>query len=213
MNPNLISVAVLDSQPLYRDALIGLIETHGGMRVAGTAPPTTEAVTLIAREHPNVCVIDYDLPERDGHALIRSLCECSPAPRILVLAGTSQLDGAYAMVEAGAAGCLMKSAEGPEIVDSICRLARGEGVFHPEIQTTIAGHIRGNARMHRTTVSEREREILGLTAEGLSAHEIGQRLSLAESTVKTHMTRIYGKLGVSERAAAVAEAMRSGLIA
>lgn len=212
MATNLISVAVLDSQPLYRDALVGLIDKHHAMRVAGTAPPTKEAISMIAREHPRVCVLDYDLPEREGHELIRSMCECTPAPRVLVLAGTSQLDGAYAIIEAGAAGCLMKSADGEEIVETICRLAKGEGVFHPEIQTMIAGHIRGHARHHRNSISEREREILCLTAEGLSAHEIGETLNLAESTVKTHLTRIYGKLGVSERAAAVAEALRSGLI-
>lgn len=212
MNMNLISVAVLDGQPLYRDALIGLIETHEAMRVAGIAPPTKEALSLVEREHPRVCVIDFDLPERDGQNLIRSLCECTPAPRILVLAGTSQIDAAFAMIEAGAAGCLMKSAGPEEIADTICRLANGEGVFHPEIQTMIAGHIRGNARTHRAAVSARELEILELTAEGLSAHEIGDRLNLAQSTVKTHLTRVYGKLGVSERAAAVAEAMRSGLI-
>lgn len=212
MTPDLISVAVIDSQPLYRDALVSLIERHEAMYLTGIAPPTQQALDLASREHPDVCVIDYDLPDREGHELIRSICELSPSPRVLVLAGRSQLESAYTMIEAGAAGCLMKSADGEEIAETICRLANGEGVFDPEIQTKIAVHIRGNARNQRGSISEREREILGLTAEGLSAHEIGESLSLAESTVKTHLTRVYSKLGVSERAAAVAEAMRIGVI-
>lgn len=212
METKTISVAVIDSQPLYRDALIGLIESESTMQVAGWAPPNEDAVPLIAREHPDVCVLDYDLPERDGHALIRSICSCSPAPRILALAGRAQLDDTFAMIEAGAAGCLMKSAEGTEILETIRRIANGEGVLHPMIQTTVAGRIRGNASDQRGAISEREREILCLTAQGLSAHEIGERLGLAESTVKSHLTRIYGKLGVSERAAAVAEALRAGVI-
>lgn len=207
-----ISVAVIDTQPLYRDALVRLFEQETDMQVVGWAPPNEKSLELVDRERPDVCVIDYDMPDKDGLALLNALCELRSPPRILVLAGTGQLEDAYKMIEAGAAGCLMKSAEGSEIADTVRRIAAGEDVLHAAIQTSIAGQIRENARNSRGTVSERELEILRLTSQGLSAHEIGRELSLAESTVKTHLTRIYGKLGVSERAAAVAEAMRSGLI-
>jgi two-component system nitrate/nitrite response regulator NarL len=190
--------------------LVRLIDGQGAFRVVGTAPThKDDAVELVEREHPDVCVIDMDLPEREGRALIASLARIDGHPHVLVLAGSVQSSTAYAMIQSGAAGCLMKSAEGREILATLERVASGEGVLPPEVQTAIAAQIRSNGP---AVMSERELEVLRHTASGLSAHEIGDRLSLAESTVKTHLTRIYDKLGVSERAAAVAVALRSGLI-
>ena len=132
--------------------------------------------------------------------------------RVVLIAAKPEPGEVYAALAEGAAGYLTKDADARELCDAITAVARGKTVLAPELQAGVAGEIRLRAPHDRPVMSERERETLTLIAEGLSAPQIGRTLHLSTATVKTHLQHIYGKLGVSERAAAVAEAMRRGLL-
>jgi two-component system nitrate/nitrite response regulator NarL len=119
---------------------------------------------------------------------------------------------AYRALAEGAVGFLSKEASSEAVCDAITAAARGETVLSPEVQSGIADEIRLRSAPERLSLSARESEVLALIAEGLSAPDIGKRLHLSPATVKGHLQSLYEKLGVSERAAAVAEAMRRGLL-
>jgi two-component system nitrate/nitrite response regulator NarL len=119
---------------------------------------------------------------------------------------------AYRALALGAAGCLSKRASKEQLADAIHRVAHGETVIAPELQGDVAADIRIREAEERPLLSPREQQVLELTADGLTAPEMGSRLDLSTATVKTHMLHLYEKLGVSERAAAVAQAMRRGIL-
>jgi two-component system, NarL family, nitrate/nitrite response regulator NarL len=118
----------------------------------------------------------------------------------------------YSAIARGAAGYLTKDADARELCDAISAVARGTIVLAPQVQNGIAGEIRLRAVHDRPFLSDRERQVLNLVAEGLTAPQIGRRIHLSTATVKTHLAHVYEKLGVAERAAAVAAAMRRGLV-
>jgi two-component system nitrate/nitrite response regulator NarL len=132
--------------------------------------------------------------------------------RVLFLSAYLQSSTVYGAIEAGAQGYLSKDSDPDAICGAILAVARGQTVLGPEVHDAIGEEIRLRAPAGPIPLSEREREILIMTADGLSASDIGKKLYLSPATVKTHLQRIYQKLGVSDRAAAVAEAMRAGLL-
>ena len=132
--------------------------------------------------------------------------------RVVLIAARPEPGEVYAALADGAAGYITKDADARELCDAITAVARGKTVLASELQAGVAGEIRLRAPHDRPVMSERERETLMLIAEGLSAPQIGRTLHLSTATVKTHLQHIYEKLDVSERAAAVAEAMRRGLL-
>jgi two-component system nitrate/nitrite response regulator NarL len=144
--------------------------------------------------------------------VLNALTRDGDPTRVVLL--SAYLDGATAFeaVAAGAAAYLSKDADGARIADAIAAVARGETVIGQEVQSGLAQQIRAQRDGRRTLLSEREREVLGHVAEGRSAPEIGRLLFLSTATVKGHLQSLYDKLGVSDRAAAVAEAMRRGLL-
>jgi two-component system nitrate/nitrite response regulator NarL len=207
-----IDVLVVEDHPMYREALTRAIGAREGMSVVGETSSGREAIALLREKHPQVCVLDLGLPDIDGVEVLRRIIAENLGTRVLVLSGERDSDVVYALLEAGATGFELKTAGPAELVDSVAAVARGETVLPAELLGGIAAQIRSHGNGKGPKLSERELEILREVAEGQSAAEIAARLHLAESTVKTHLTRIYDKLGVSERAAAVAQAMRHGLI-
>jgi two-component system nitrate/nitrite response regulator NarL len=151
------------------------------------------------------------MPGLDGVQVLNALTRDGDPTRVVLL--SAYLDGATAFeaVAAGAAAYLSKDADGARIADAIAAVARGETVIGQEVQSGLAQQIRARGA-GRTLLSEREREVLGHVADGRSAPEIGRLLFLSTATVKGHLQSLYDKLGVSDRAAAVAEAMRRGLL-
>ena len=152
------------------------------------------------------------MPGVDGIRVLNAVERDGIETRVVFL--SAYLDSAvvYRALAAGAAGYLSKDSNRQSICDAVAAVARGDAVFAPEIQGGIAREIRMRENDGRPTLTPREREILNLTAEGCTAPEIGRRLYLSPTTVKTHLQHLYEKLGVSDRAAAVAEAMRRGLL-
>jgi two-component system, NarL family, nitrate/nitrite response regulator NarL len=214
MRPDRRRVRVLaaDPQPLYRDALTRAIRERPELELVGQAGDGREALEAIGNEQPDVAVIDRTLDGLSGEQILNAVGRDSLPTRVVMIAAEPEPRLVYAAIADGAAGYLTKDADARELCDAITAVAGGRTVISSHVQNGIASEIRLRAVDERPFLSERELEILKLVAEGLGAPQIGRRLCLATPTVKTHLHHVYEKLGVAERAAAVAEAMRRGLL-
>jgi two-component system nitrate/nitrite response regulator NarL len=214
MRPDRRRVRVLaaDSHPLYREALTRAIKERPELELVGQAGDGRAALAAIGSERPDVAVIDRALGGLNGEQILNAVGRDGLPTRVVMLAAEPEPQLVYAAIANGVAGYLTKDADARELCDTITAVARGRVVVAPELQNGIAGEIRLRAADERPFLSDREREILRLVAEGLGAPQIGRELCLATPTVKTHLHHFYDKLGVAARAAAVAEAMRRGLL-
>ena len=205
-------VLAADGQPLYRDAVARAIRERpelelvapGVRRQGGTRSDRHRAARRGADRQ--------DARGLSGKQVLNAVARDGLRTRVVLIAAQPEPCEVYAALADGAAGYLTKDADARELCDAITAVARGKTVLAPELQAGVAGEIRLRAPHDRPVMSDRERETLTLIAEGLSAPQIGRTLHLSTATVKTHLQHIYEKLGVSERAAAVAEAMRRGLL-
>ena len=205
-------VLAADGHPLYRDAVARAIRERPDLELVGQAGNGRDALEAIGAEQPDVAVIDRTLTGLTGGQILNAVARDGLGTRVVLIAARCDPGEVYAALANGAAGYLTKDADARELCDAITAVARGRAVLAPELQAGVAREIRLRAPRDRPFMSERERETLKLIAEGLSAPQIGRTLHLSTATVKTHLQHIYEKLGVSERAAAVAEAMRRGLL-
>jgi two-component system nitrate/nitrite response regulator NarL len=206
------TVLVADDHPVYRHGLVDAIARRAELELAGEAETGDEALSAIRTLGPDVAVVDVKMPGIDGLDVAKAVARDGLDSRVIFLSAYLDSGTVYEAVEAGARGYLSKDSDADAICDAIVRVARGETVMGVETQRAIAEEIRTRAPAEPSPLSQREREILRLTADGESASDIAGRLFLSPATVKTHLQRIYQKLGVSDRAAAVAEAMRRGLL-
>ncbi|MEA2333477.1 MAG: two-component system, NarL family, nitrate/nitrite response regulator NarL [Thermoleophilaceae bacterium] len=207
-----VRVLAADSHPLYREAITRAIRERPELELVGEARDGREALDAIGAQRPDVAVIDRTLPGLSGDQILNAVARDGLATRVVLIAAEPDPGLVYAAIANGAAGYLTKDADAREICDTITAVARGKTVLSAELQTGIAGEIRIRAVHDRPFLSDRERDVLKLVAEGLTAPQIGRTLCFSTSTVKTHLHHIYEKLGVGERAAAVAEGMRRGLL-
>jgi two-component system nitrate/nitrite response regulator NarL len=208
-----IRVAIADRHPLFRDAIARAVRAEPGLELVTEADSPWTALEEIARLRPDVAVLDPSCPGTDGDALLDSLAEHDGGTRIVLL--TARVDGALAWsaVSRGLAAVLSKSVDGGQVCRTIAAVVRGDTVLAAEAQSGIAAELRARSPGGRGRLTERELQVLTGIAAGRSAGDIARELHLATPTVKTYLLRLYSKLGVSERAAAVAQAMRDGLIA
>lgn len=207
-----IGVVVADDHPLYRKAVIDAVKARADLEFVGEAADGREVLREIRHKAPEVALLDIRMPELDGLDVLNAVVRDGLSTRVIFLTAHVDSANAYEAVGAGAAGYLAKEASAQAICDAIAAVARGDTVLSPEVQAGIAREIRLRSGDERPVLTVREREILGLTADGFSAPEIAERLTLSPTTVRTHLQHLYDKLGVSDRAAAVAEAMRRGLL-
>jgi two-component system nitrate/nitrite response regulator NarL len=203
---------VADDHPLFRRALSACIKARPDLELVGEAGDGREALEVIAATTPDVAVLDMRMPELDGQRVLNALVRDESVTRVLFLTAETDSPAAYEALGAGALGYIAKGADGDDICDAIAAVARGETVLAADVQAGIAREIRMRSTESRPLLSPRESEILGMTADGLSAPEVAEKLFLSAATVRTHLQHLYEKLGVSDRAAAVAEAMRRGLL-
>jgi two-component system, NarL family, nitrate/nitrite response regulator NarL len=171
-----------------------------------------EALHAIRERRPDVAVLDRLLGELRGDQVLNAVRRDVLATRVILIAAEPSSEAVYASVAAGAAGYLTTGTDARQLCEAITAVARGRTVLAPELQAGIAGEIRRREVLDRPLLSDRERQALSLIAEGLNAPDIGERLHLSTGTVKSHLTKLYEKLEVSDRAAAVATAMRRGLL-
>jgi two-component system nitrate/nitrite response regulator NarL len=207
-----VRVLAADSHPLYREALTRAIKERPELELVGHARDGREALEAIGSEQPDVAVLDRSLGGLSGEQILNAIGRDSIPTRVVMIAAEPDPGLVYTAIAQGAAGYLTKDADARELCEAISAVARGKTVLSPQLQAGIAGEIRLRAVDERPFLSDREREILKLVATGMSAPQIARKLCLATPTVKTHLHHTYEKLGVGERAAAVAEAMRRGLL-
>jgi two-component system nitrate/nitrite response regulator NarL len=207
-----VRVLVVDAQPLYLDALARMIRQCSSLQLVGEVSDGWTALRRIRAERPDVAIVAAELPGLDGRRLLRAVVRDGSATRVLMLGEGGASPEPYEAIAGGAAGYLSKAATASQLDDALRRVARGEVVIAPEAQGAVAAAIRMREGADATLLTPREHEVLVLVAQGLSAPEIGLSLHLGSATVKTHMRHLYGKLGVSDRAAAVAQGMRRGLL-
>jgi two-component system nitrate/nitrite response regulator NarL len=207
-----VRVIVADDHPLYREGVVRALSNSGRVEVVAEVEDGAAALAAIREHRPEVALLDYRLPELDGVAVAKAVADEGGSTRVLVLSAHVESGLVRRALENGAAGYLPKEARREQIVDATLACARGEAVLPTEPAGGLAAGVRPWASETSPGLSGRETEILRSIAAGRSLPEIATELSLGVTTVKTHVQHLYRKLGVSDRAAAVAEAMRRGLI-
>ena len=207
-----IEVVVIDDHPFFRDGVSRGLTNSGLITVVAEAENGRDGLAAIAEHRPQVAVVDYQLPDLDGVAIAQAVVRDGLPTRVLLLSAITDSAVVFRALEVGASGYLSKDSRRAEIVDAVLSVARGKTVVPPELAGSLAQEIRLRAQPSGPVLSEREMQVLRGFARGLSIPQLAKELYIGASTVKTHTQRLYEKLGVSDRAAAVAEAMRRGLL-
>jgi two-component system, NarL family, nitrate/nitrite response regulator NarL len=207
-----LSVYVADDHPIFREAVGRAVRARPDFELVGVAADGRETLRAIRELTPSVCVIDQQLPSLAGTEVLRAVQRDDLPTRTIILSGNHSGPLVYEAVQLGAAGFLTKAATLEVICDAIAAVGRGETVLAPEVQSELVDEMRGRSQPGRPVLSGREDEVLRLIADGFSVPQIASQLFISASTVKTHVKNLFEKLGVSDRAAAVAEAMRRGLL-
>jgi DNA-binding NarL/FixJ family response regulator len=205
-----IKLLIVDDHPVVRDGLSAMFARDPEFEVLGEAADGAEAVRLALALAPDVILMDLRMPGMDGLTAITELGKRGSAARVLVLTTYDTDSHVLPAIEAGATGYLLKDAPRAELLRAVRAAARGEAVLSPSVATRLMSRFR--APSGAGPLSQRELEVLELVAAGTTNREAAARLFISEATVKTHLLNIYAKLGVSDRAAAVAEAFNRGLL-
>ncbi|MEV8358835.1 response regulator transcription factor [Microbacterium sp. NPDC076895] len=207
----MIRLLIADDHPVVRAGLAGLFADEEGFEVVGQAADGAQAVELAAREKPDVVLMDLRMPVLDGVSATASIVAAgSDAPRVLILTTYESDDQILAAIEAGAAGYLLKAAPQDEIVAGIRLVATGQTALSPAVAARLVSRMREPAAS--VTLTRREVDVLRLVARGRSNKLIGTDLGIGESTVKTHLLKIFDKLEVADRTHAVTVAMERGIL-
>jgi len=188
------------------------LSSSGSVNVVGEADDGTAALELIKEHQPEVALLDYRMPGMDGGQVAAAVRTLGLPTRVLLLSAHDESAIVYQALQQGAAGFLLKDSTRTEIVKAVLDCAQGHDVVAPALVGGLTAEIRQRAAPRAPVLSAREREVLNRIARGQSIPAIAGELFVAPSTVKTHVQRLYEKLGVSDRASAVAEAMRQGLL-
>ena len=206
-----MTILIVDDHPVFRFGLRTLIEAESDMQIVGEATDGAEALALAASQKPDVVLMDIKLPDINGIEVTRRIRVLQPESRVLVI---SMLDDTtvFNAVKAGACGYVLKGANGEETLRAIRAAASGEAIFSSEIAQQVMQYFTTPpATIAFPELTEREREILALLAQGLTNSAIAERLSLSTKTVRNRVSDIFSKLHVSDRAAAIIKARNAGL--
>lgn len=204
----MIRVAIVDDHPIVTDGIVANLRADPELAVVATGASVDEALALAERERPDVLVLDLELQGRSALDAIAPLKASSPSTRIVIFSAYAGEERVAAAFERGAESYVLKGTTSDELVAAIRAVARGEAFVPPAIAAQLARAVRAP----RERLTAREREILTLLAEGLSNRAVGERLGIAERTVKFHVGEILARLGASNRAQAVAIAQARGLV-
>mgnify|MGYP003409549343 FL=1 len=205
----MIRLLVVDDHPVVRAGMVAVLSEETDFEVVGEAANGAEALALVPRLMPDVVLMDLRMPVMDGADATSRIVAQSDAPQVLVLTTYDTDADIVRAVEAGARGYLLKDAPTAVLADAIRRAVRGETVLAPPVAARLADRLRAPSRPELTA---RELDVLRLVAIGLSNGDIGRELFIGEATVKTHLIRVFAKLEVTDRTAAVTAAYAQGLI-
>jgi DNA-binding NarL/FixJ family response regulator len=205
----MIRVLLADDHPVVREGLRGMLAAEPDIEVVAECGDGADAVRLAAELAPDVVLMDLRMPGLDGAAATERIACRAGAPAVLVVTTYDTDSDILRAVEAGATGYLLKDTPRRELAEAIRAAARGETVLAPPVAAKLVTRVR---RPTPETLTPREVEVLGCVARGLSNMEVGRALFIGEATVKTHLLRVFDKLGVNDRTAAVTAAMARGIL-
>ena len=215
MDSEIIRVMIVDDHPLFRDGMHGLLDSVNETEVVGEAESGEEAITLAENLQPDVILMDIKMPGINGLQAMREILHTSPHIRILIVSMLEDDDSVFAAMRAGARGYVPKGANQAEMLRAIRAVANGEAIFGPGIAQRLIGFF--SASRPSVTprlfpeLTDREAEVLELIAKGNTNEEIAERLVLSLKTVRNHVSNIFSKLQVADRAQAIIRARDAGL--
>lgn len=210
-----ITVFIVDDHAVVRHGLRTFLEAAGGFAVVGEAGSGGEAVLMVADIAPDVVLMDLVMPEMDGVQATRMVKVHSPRSQVLVLTSYDEDEQIFPAIRAGALSYLLKGMSLSELADAVRKAARGEAVMHPRVAARVVQELNGAPQEIHTlygSLTEREREVLRLIAEGCANAAIAERLVVSEQTVRSHVHNILSKLHVADRTQAAVYAWRSGIV-
>jgi two-component system nitrate/nitrite response regulator NarL len=203
---------VADDHPLYRRSLVHGIRRRPELELVDEAATGTRALEIIRDQRPDVALVDVQMPALSGLELLGTISREDLPTKVILITGFEDGAAAYEAMALGAGAYMSKTTDADEICDAVSTVARGGTVVDESFQNDLIAEIRLRESGDRPDLTDREREVLKLTADGNSVAQVAALLYLSDATVKTHLHHSYEKLDVSDRAAAVAKAMRMGLI-
>jgi DNA-binding NarL/FixJ family response regulator len=209
-----IKILIADDHPVVREGLNAMLSREADFKVIGEAKDGAEAVNRVNELKPDVVLMDLRMPEIDGVEAIRQIRSANPDVKFIILTTYSDDDYIFSGIEAGARAYLLKDAPREELFKAIRSVYRGESLIQPVVASKLLDRF---SQLSRRTpageeLSERELEVLCLMAKGAANKEISAELKIAQSTVKTHISNIFQKLGVNDRTEAVTQAIKKGII-
>ncbi len=209
-----IRILIADDHPVFRFGLAALLEAEADTEVVGEATSGTEAVTMAAALQPDVILMDLNMPDLNGLDATRQIMAANPETGILVITMFDD-DSVFAAMRAGARGYVLKGAEGEETLRAIRAVANGEAIFSPAVAERMMQFMTQPRAVETDTpfpeLTAREQEVLALVAQGLTNTAIAERLVLSPKTIRNHVSNIFGKLQVADRAEAIIRAREAGL--
>jgi len=208
-----ISVVIIDDHPLYRDGIARALTEDVRFELVGNVGLGAEGLELIRTLLPDVALVDLQLPDLDGISLVEDVIKEDLATKVAIVSAFEDSATVYRALASGARAYLPKAMSGHEICQAVAAVAAGETVIPPVLQTGVAEEIRSRSERDVTPVlTARELDVLRLASEGKTAHQIADELFVSIATVKSHLQHTYEKLNVTDRASAVAAALRRGLL-
>jgi NarL family two-component system response regulator LiaR len=213
MSPPLIRIVIVDDHVLVRQGIRAFLETHDDLEIVGEAGDAASATALCATLQPQVALVDLVMPG-GGIAATQDIRAASPGTQVVLLTSFEDAQQIVAAVRAGAISCLLKDIDADSLADAIRRSAGGEAVLHPRVAGYLVDALRSGGQGGADALealSQREREVLELMAEGMSNLEIAEKLGIGEKTVKTHVSNVLAKLGVADRTQAAVFAWKAGI--
>lgn len=205
----MIRVVLADDHALVRIGLQRLLEQSGDIEVAGTADRGDTAVALTVEMRPDVVLMDLSIPGIDGIEATRQICAAESEAAVVVLTASTDPNAVRGAIDAGAVGYLVKDADPIEVISGVRAAANGDAPFDPRAARALLNRRVGDRA--DVDLTDRERQVLGLVAEGLANKLIARRLGISEKTVKAHLTRVFAELGVTDRTQAALWVERGGL--
>jgi DNA-binding NarL/FixJ family response regulator len=205
----MIRVLVVDDSEAIRDGLSELLQAVPGIHVVAAAVDGSSAIQTAKQIKPDVVLMDLSMPNVDGVEATRAILTEHPMTRVVVLTAFSEQQRIFAALDAGAVGYLLKDAEPDELIRGVRAAAAGESPFSPKAAAALVAR-RAELR-HRERLTDRERQVLTLVSQGLANKAIAHRLGVSEKTVKSHLTTVFARIGVTDRTQAALWAMRNGI--
>jgi two-component system nitrate/nitrite response regulator NarL len=210
--PRRIRVYLADDHPLFLESMASAVRKRPGLEHVGSARNGLEALDGLRRLQPDVAVVDLRMPGLAGDELVARAAREGLATRILVLTGYLEDDRVYDVFAAGAGGYLSKEMDRERILEAVEHAASGDAIIAPDVQSGLVREIQRREALARPRLSARELQVLALAAQGFSTPEIAAELRVSAATVKSHLQKIFDKLGVADRTSAVVVALRRGLL-